>query len=212
MKQLWSVLATLVLALAVAAPAAARGGGGTVTTFGVGPLSFDLSTSNDVLSWAGNPDRIVYWDQNGSPTRVSYGNAAFGESGRRPGRRQIRAPVLAEILQTIAPKQEPAVTLGGFRSWGHAGAARVRFRAFALRLKGQCVARVLAPGQLPLEETFRAEGAVLPALRAARLACGALRAAASSWGSVAALACRAPATCRASTPTVGPTPPASASL
>jgi hypothetical protein len=77
MKQLRSVLATLVLALAVAAPAAARGGGGTVTTFGVGPLSFDLSTSNDVLSWAGNPDRIVYWDQNGSPTRVSYGNAAF---------------------------------------------------------------------------------------------------------------------------------------
>src|SRR5450755_76599 len=32
-----------------------EGGGGTVTTFGVGPLSFDLSTSNDVLSWAGNP-------------------------------------------------------------------------------------------------------------------------------------------------------------
>jgi hypothetical protein len=30
-----------------------------------------------VFSWAGNPDRIVYWDQSGSPTRVSYGDAAF---------------------------------------------------------------------------------------------------------------------------------------
>ena len=34
---------------------------------------------------------------------------ASGPSGRRPGRRQIRASVLAEILQTSAPKQEPAV-------------------------------------------------------------------------------------------------------
>ena len=40
------------------------------------------------------------------------------QSGRRAGRRQIRAPVLAEILQTIAPKQEPAVNAGRLSQLG----------------------------------------------------------------------------------------------
>jgi hypothetical protein len=72
MKKLGAVLAALAATLVIAPAASAGwGGGGTVTAFGVGPLEFDFSTSDDVAAWAGYPDKIVYWDEYGIPTSAS---------------------------------------------------------------------------------------------------------------------------------------------
>ena len=77
MKQLGAILSAVAVALTMSASASARGGSGTVTTFGVGPLSLELSTSDDVFNWAGRADRVYYLDQYGSTVRLSSGTAAF---------------------------------------------------------------------------------------------------------------------------------------
>jgi hypothetical protein len=75
-KKLGAILIGLAASLAVAAPADASWGGyGTVTTFGVGPLSFDYSGPSDVTAFAGKPDKVTYSDQYGVPTGA--GNAEW---------------------------------------------------------------------------------------------------------------------------------------
>jgi hypothetical protein len=66
MLKLGAIAAALLVSLVLVAEADARGGSGTVTTFGVGPLTFDVSGLGDVAAFAGEPDKIVYQDNQGT--------------------------------------------------------------------------------------------------------------------------------------------------
>lgn len=63
-----AVLLAAAAVLVITPVAAARGGSGTVSVDGVGPLLFDISSPSDLRDFAGRPDRVTFWDQNGAPT------------------------------------------------------------------------------------------------------------------------------------------------
>ena len=81
MRIVWAFLCLALLTggFAPVAQADARGGSGTVTTFGVGPVYFNISGPRDVGAFAGNPDRIVYQDQYGNASNLAHSTYAIWE-------------------------------------------------------------------------------------------------------------------------------------
>lgn len=72
-------LALLTGGFVLVAQADANGGSGTVTTFNVGPVYFNSSGPENVVAFAGNPDRIVYQDQYGNPSNFANSTYAILE-------------------------------------------------------------------------------------------------------------------------------------
>lgn len=64
-----ALTAAVLLALAPQA-AQAKGGSGSVSTYGVGPLRLNVSGPNAARRFAGNPDHVKFFDENGNPSNL----------------------------------------------------------------------------------------------------------------------------------------------